>query len=308
MAKKKVVVTCAVTGGIHTPSMSPYLPMNQEQIVQHAVDALDAGAAIVHIHGRLENGHPSSDPAIVGKILKGIKARSNGVISVTTGGMNMSVEDRFRIIDTLRPEMASCNCGTMNFNITSTLKLVSNPPKYDWEIPFIKKSSNDVFKNTYDDIEYCITHMNTAGTCPEYEVFDMGQLATLNYFYKKGLAKKPVVLQFVTGVAGGIPLDARNVLNMIDAAKSYFGDDVTYCMVAGGRRMFRYESMMATLGGNVRVGMEDSLYNAKGELAFSNAEQVSIMVNLLKTMGFEIATSDEAREMMQLKGCESVGF
>lgn len=202
MAKKKVIVTCAVTGGIHTPSMSPYLPMNQEQIIKQAVDAVSAGAAVVHIHGRLENGHPSSDPAVVGEILKGIKAASNGVISVTTGGMNMTVEDRFRIIDTLRPEMASCNCGTMNFNITGTLKLVSDPPKYDWEIPFIKKSSNDVFKNTYDDIEYCITHMNAAGTCPEYEVFDMGQLATLNYFYKKGLARKPVVLQRIDWTKG----------------------------------------------------------------------------------------------------------
>ena len=308
MAKKKVVVTCAVTGGIHTPSMSPYLPMNQEQIIKQAVDAVEAGAAVVHIHGRLEDGHPSSDPAVVGEILKGIKTASNGVISVTTGGMNMTVEDRFRIIDTLKPEMASCNCGTMNFNITGTLKLVSDPPKYDWEIPFIQKSSNDVFKNTYDDIEYCITHMNAAGTCPEYEVFDMGQLATLNYFYKKGLAKKPVVLQFVTGVMGGIPLEGKKILSMIDTAKMYFGDDVTYCMVAGGRRMFRYESMMATLGGNVRVGLEDGLYNSKGELASSNAEQVSIMVDLLKELGFEVANSDEAREMLHLKGRDQVGF
>ena len=220
----------------------------------------------------------------------------------------MTVEQRFRVIDTLQPEMASCNCGTMNFNTTGTLRMISDPPVYDWEVPFVSKTSDDVFKNTYDDIEYCINHMNAVGTCPEYEVFDMGQLATLNYFYKKGIVRKPAVLQFVPGVAGGIPLSTKNMMMMIEAAKEYFGDECIYCMVAGGRRMFRYETMMAVMGGNVRVGMEDGLYNEFGELAHSNAEQVEIIIRTLKSLGFEIATSDDAREMMHLKGRENVGY
>ena len=310
MAKKqrKIVVTCAVTGGIHTPSMTPYLPYNKQMIIDSAVEAIDAGAAVCHVHGRLENGHPTADPAVVGEILKGIKARSNGVLSMTTGGNNMTVEQRFRVIDTLKPEMASCNCGTMNFNISGTTRLLTKPTKFDWEEEFLLKTTNDVFKNTYDDIEYCINHMNAAGTCPEYEIFDLGQLETLNYFYKKGICRKPVVLQFVPGVQGGMPINTQVMQLMVDTAKAYFGDDCIYCMVAGGRRMYRYETMMATMGGNVRVGMEDGLYNEFGELAKSNAEQVEIIIRNLKNLGFEIATPDEAREMMQLKGKDNVGF
>lgn len=312
MAKSsnKKIVTAAITGANHTPGMSPYLPVGVDGIVKDAVDALDAGAAMVHIHAREEDGQPTPEKDVMLAILSNIKAqRPNGIIAITTGGgMNMTVEQRYSIVKNFRPEMASCNCGSMNFALSDMARLIEKPV-YDWEIPFLEATRDKVFKNTYKDIEYCINTMNEVGTRPEFEIFDLGQISTVAYFLKKGIVKKPIYIQFVLGVMGGAALSLENLLYMIDAAKKALGDDIQFSTVAGGRKQIRYEAAMAVAGANVRVGMEDSLYiRPQGDLAKSNAEQVDKICTVLKAMDFEIATSDEAREMLGLKGSVNVGF
>ena len=309
-SSNKKIVTAAITGANHTPGMSPYLPYGREGIVKNAVDALDAGAAIVHIHARDEVGQPTPNRDAMFNILSDIKAqRPNGIIAITTGGgMNMTVAERFSVVKNFKPEMASCNCGSMNFALDEMTRLVEKPV-FDWEIPFLEATHDKVFKNTYADIEFCLNTMYEAGTCPEFEIFDLGQIAHVAYFLKKGIVKKPIYIQFVLGVMGGAPLTMDNLLYFIRAAKDTLGDDIQYSTVAGGRRQIRYQAAMAAVGANVRVGMEDSLYiRPQGDLAKSNAEQVDKICSILKSMDFEIATSDEAREMLSLKGSDKVGF
>ena len=306
--QRKVVISAAITGAIHTPGMSPYLPSNPDEIIKNAVDAASAGAAVVHIHARKENGEPAADHQTFGKILAGIKNQCDAVIGITTGGAhNMTTEERFAVIERFKPEMASANGGSMNFTYSH---LADNlEPKYDWEIPYVKKTWTNIFKNTFEDIEYCITTMNKCGTRPEFECFDYGQLANVAYFYNKGIVQKPVYIQFVPGVMGGMPITFEGLSFMIDQAKKTFGPDVQYCSVAGGRRMFRYETYCALLGGNVRVGLEDGLYiKPSGELAVDNAGQVKKIRTILEALDFEIASPDEAREQLRLKGKDRVEF
>lgn len=311
MAKKqrKVIVTAAITGAIHTPSHSPYLPKSPDEIVQNAVDAAKAGASIVHIHARKENGEPTSDWNVFRDILSRIKKQSDVVIGITTGGgQGMTVEERLAVIPEFEPEMASANGGSINFCFSRLADGIENP-KYDWEIPFMKRTYDNVFKNTFKDIEYCIKIMNENGTRPEFEIFDYGQLSNIAYFVKQGLVQEPLYLQFVPGVMGGMPMSLDCLFFMIDQAKKMFGPDVMYSMVAGGRRMFRFETVCAITGGNVRVGLEDGLYiNPSGELAVNNAAQVEKIIRILKALDYEIATSDEAREMLKLKGKDKVNF
>ena len=306
--QRKVVISAAITGGVHTPAMSPYLPSTPDEIIKNSVDAAKAGAAIVHIHARKENGEPTADFETFGKILSGIKKQCDVVIGITTGGaQGMTTEERFAVIERFKPEMASANGGSMNFTFS---QLADNlEAKYDWEIPFIQRTWDNVFKNTFKDIEYCITTMNKCGTRPEFECFDYGQMANVASFFKSGLIQKPVYLQLVPGIRGGMPISYEGMSFMIDQAKKTFGPDVQYCSVAPGRRMYRIAAYCAILGGNVRVGLEDGLYfKPDGELAIDNAAQVKKIRTILEAMDYEIATPAEAREQLLLKGLDKVDF
>ena len=306
--QRKVVISAAITGGVHTPAMSPYLPKTPDEIIKNAVDAAKAGAAVVHIHARKENGEPTTDFTVFEKILSGIKSQCDVVIGITTGGaQGMSTEERFSVIERFRPEMASANGGSMNFTFS---QLADNlEAKYDWEIPFIKRTWDNVFKNTFKDIEYCITTMNKCGTRPEFECFDYGQMINVASFYSMGIIQKPVYLQFVPGIKGGMPISFEGLSFMIDQAKKTFGSEVQYCSVAAGRRMFRLAAYCAILGGNVRVGLEDGLYiKPDGEFAIDNAAQVAKIRNILEVMDYEIASPADAREQLNLKGKDKVNF
>lgn len=308
----KVIVTAALTGGIHTPTMSPYLPKGTDEVIQNAVDAANAGASIVHIHAREDvTGRPTADFETFGKILGGINAQSDVIIGITTGGaQGMTVEERFAVVDHFKPEMASANGGSINFCLSqlAETKEMQNP-KFDWEVPFLNATYDNVFKNTFRDIEYCINMMNSCDTFPEFEIFDYGQLSNLAYFQKKGLIKKPLYVQFVPGVMGGMPMGYEGFMFMLDQAKKILGKDLMYSTVAGGRRMFKYATFCAITGGNVRVGLEDGVFiKPNGELAVSNAAQVEKIIKILTALDFEIATPDEARERLQLKGKEGVNF
>ena len=308
-APRKVVVTAAVTGGVHVPSMSKYLPSTPEQIIEDAVGAAKAGAAIVHIHARRDDGCPTADYDTFERILSGIKARSDVVIGITTGGaQGMTVEERFAVIPRFSPEIASANGGSINFCLTRMLDGIQ-AYEHEWEKPFIERTYDNVFKNTFRDIEYCINMMNSCDTLPEYELFDYGQIANLAYFVGKGIVRKPVYLQFVPGIMGGMPISNEGMMFIIDQAKKLLGPDVQYCTVAPGRRMFRLAAMMALQGGNVRVGMEDGLYiKPNGELAQSSGQQVEKIVRILEALDFEIAKPDDAREQLRLKGKDKVNF
>ena len=306
---KKIIISAAITGAIHTHTMSPYFPASPEQIAQQAIDAARAGAAVVHIHARRSDGMPVGDFETFRQILTTIKKESNAVIGITTGGANgMSTEERFSVIEEFQPEMASANGGSMNFcyhKLAAQLK----EPLHDWEVPYVTRTYDNVFKNTFKDMEYCIRTMNKCNTLPEYEVFDYGQLSNLAFFKKEGIITQPIYIQFVPGVMGGFPMSNEGMMFMIDQAKKLLGNDIQYSTVAGGRRMFRYSTMMALQGGNVRVGMEDGLYiKPTGELAVSNAEQVVKIKGILEALDYEIATSDEARELLHLKGGDKVNF
>ena len=256
-------------------------------------------------------GQPTADFDSFEQILTKVKKASNVVIGITTGGaQGMTVEERFAVIDRFKPEMASANGGSINFCLS---KLADGPgmdaPKFDWEVPFLKGTYDNVFKNTFKDMEYCIRTMNRNNTFPEFEIFDYGQIANLAHFKKMGILPKQIYLQFIMGVMGGMPMSLDGLLFVIDQAKKTLGNDIMYSMVAGGRRMFRYETVCAVTGGNVRVGMEDGIYiKPNGELAVSNAAQVEKIIKILKELDYEIATPDEVRETFGLKGGDKVDF
>lgn len=308
--QKKVIISAAITGAIHTPSLSPYFPATPEQIAIQAIDAAKAGAAVVHIHARQQDGMPVGDFETFRRILSRIKKEVDVVIGITTGGaQGMSTEERFSVIEEFQPEMASANGGSMNFCFHKLEKSIGSCPKYSWEIPFVSRTYDNVFKNTFKDMEYCITTMNACGTLPEYEVFDFGQLANLQYFKREGIITQPIYIQFVPGVMGGYPMTNEAMMFMIDQAKKMLGNDIQFSTVSAGRRMFRNATMMLLQGGNVRVGMEDGLYiKPSGELAISNAQQVTKMRRIIEDLDYEVASSDEAREMLHLKGADKVNF
>lgn len=310
MAKRtKIIISAAITGAIHTPTMSPYFPASPEQISRQAVDAAKAGAAVVHIHARRDDGMPVGDFATFRRILSAIRRETDAVIGITTGGANgMSTEERFSVIEEFQPEMASANGGSMNFCYHKLAAQLQNP-LHEWEVPYVTRTYDNVFKNTFQDMEYCIRTMNKYGTLPESEVFDYGQLSNLAFFKKEGVITQPIYIQFVPGVMGGFPMSNEGMLFMIDQAKKLLGSDIQYSTVAGGRRMFRYATMMALQGGNVRVGMEDGLYiTPSGELAVSNAAQVAKIKGILEALDYEIASPGEARELLHLKGGDKVNF
>jgi uncharacterized protein (DUF849 family) len=310
MAKsRKVIITCAVTGSIHTPSMSPHLPITPSEIADAAIGATEAGAAIVHLHARdPRDGRPDQSPEAFAPFLKVIKQRANCVINITTGGApTMTVEERVRPAATFKPEVASLNMGSMNFGLFPMLNRTKTF-KYDWERPYLEGSRERIFKNTFTDIEYILTTCAGNGTRFEIECYDIGHLYTLAHFVDRKVVKPPLFVQSVFGILGGIGPHPEDVLHMKRTADRLFGKDYQWSVLGAGRNQLPIAALAASMGGNVRVGLEDSLWAGPGKLAESNAQQVQLARQVVEGLGLEIATPDEAREMLQLKGGDQVGF
>ncbi len=306
---RKVIITCAVTGSIHTPSMSPHLPVTAEEIADAAIGAADAGAAIVHLHARNpHDGRPDQSPDAFAPFLKVIKQRSNVVVNITTGGApTMTIEERVKPAATFKPEIASLNMGTMNFGLFPMLAR-QKEFKHAWERPYLESSRAGFFKNTFADIEYILTTCAENGTRFEIECYDIGHLYTLAHFADRGIVKPPFFVQSVFGILGGIAGHPEDVSHMKRTADRLFGDQYRWSVLGAGSNQMRIAAQAAAMGGNVRVGLEDSLWAGPGRLAKTNAEQVKIARQILEGLGLEIATPDEAREILQLKGGASVAF
>ena len=304
---RKVIITCAVTGSIHTPTMSPYLPITPEQIAESALGAAKAGAAVLHLHVRNPvDGRPSFDPALYRQALAPIHAQTDAVINITTGGAHtMTMDQRLAGALDVAPEMASCNMGSMNFGFFPILDKIKEW-QHPWEPEFLEGSRNSIFRNTFGDIEQLFKRVGQPlGTRFEFECYDVGHLYTLEHFVKRGFVERPFI-QFVLGVLGGIGGDPENLTHMKRIADKLFSDDYQWSVLGAGRRQMSLVTQAALMGGNVRVGLEDSLYLGRGELAPSNAAQVTLIRGILESLGLEIATSEEARQMLGLKGRASV--
>lgn len=306
---KKTVITAAITGGIHTPSMSPYLPVTVKEIVEDAVKAHEAGAAVVHIHAREpDTGKPSSDLDLMEQIITGIKSRCDAIICITTGGgLGMTLEERLAAVPKFKPELASCNAGSVNFVLAPAAEKIKEW-KHDWEKPYLEGTSNFVFQNTFRGLEYYINTMISNGTRPEFEVYDSGMINNIAFFLRKGVVKRPIYIQFVLGVLGGLPGTVDNLTFMVRTAKDLLGSDINWSCCAAGKAQFPMTATAAAMGGNVRVGLEDNLYIRPHVLAKASAEQVENIRSIVEGMGLEIANSAEAREKLGLKGIDSVAF
>ncbi|VVE89826.1 3-keto-5-aminohexanoate cleavage protein [Pandoraea bronchicola] len=305
----KVIITCAITGSIHTPSMSPYLPVTADEIAQSAIDAAHAGAALVHLHARDPiDGRPSQDPDLFRAFLPRIKAECDVVVNITTGGApTMSVEERLQPVLQLKPEVASLNMGSMNFGLYPMLKRFREF-KHDWERPYLEGSDDRIFKNTFKDIETILRVCRDNNTRFEIECYDVGHLYTAAHFLERGHLKPPLFIQSVFGLLGGIGADAEDLLHMKRTADRLFGNDYVWSVLGAGANQMRICALSAALGGNCRVGLEDSLWNGKGQLAQTNAAQVSRLRTILEALSLEVATPADARSLLQLKGRENVAF
>lgn len=305
----KVIITCAVTGAIHTPSMSPYLPVTPEEIIDASLAAAEAGAAVIHLHARdPETGKPDQTPAAFARFLPQIRERTDAVINLTTGGSPfMSVEERVKPAAQFQPELASLNMGSFNFGLFPMLKRF-NDFKHDWERAHLENSTDLIFRNTFKDIEYAMATCGAGGTRFEFECYDTGHLYNLAYFVERGLVKPPFFIQTVFGILGGTGTHPEDVLHMKRTADRLFGDDYRWSVLGAGRHQLPIAAIAAGMGGNVRVGLEDSLWLGRGRLAQSNAEQVRAARAMLENMGLEIATPQEARALLQLKGGDAVAF
>jgi uncharacterized protein (DUF849 family) len=305
--RNKVVITCAVTGAIHTPSMSPHLPITPEEISQAALEAAEAGAAIVHLHARNpQTGQPDQSPEAFLPFLKEIHAKSNVVINITTGGApTMLVEERLRPCATYAPEVASLNMGSMNFGLFPMLKRYKDF-QYDWEQPYLENSDERIFKNTFRDIKNILETCRENETRFEIECYDIGHLYTLSYFASEGLIKPPFFIQSVFGILGGIGVHPEDVAHMKRTADRLFGNDYVWSVLGAGRNQLPIAAQSLSMGGNVRVGLEDSLWLGKGRLAQRNADQVKAARQMIEGLGLSVATPDEARQILKLKGKEKV--
>ena len=305
----KVIITCAVTGAIHTPSMSPHLPITAEEIADAAIGAAEAGAAIVHLHARNpQTGQPDQSPEAFAPFLKVIKQRSDAVINITTGGApTMLVNERVGPAAHFKPEVASLNMGTMNFGLYPMLNRFKEF-KHEWEKPYLEGSRDRIFRNTFADIEYILTTCSENGTRFEIECYDIGHLYTLAHFVERGIIKPPLFVQSVFGLLGGIGPHPEDVMHMKRTADRLFGDQYRWSVLGAGRNQLPIAAMSAAMGGNVRVGLEDSLWIKAGTLAESNAQQVRAVRQIIEGLGLDIATPDEARASLELKGGDRVGF
>jgi uncharacterized protein (DUF849 family) len=305
----KVIITCAVTGGVHTPSLSDALPYKPADIAQQAIDAAHAGAAILHLHARNpEDGSPTGDPDVYAQFLSRIHTETDAVINLTTGGSpEMKVDERLAGALRFRPEMCSLNMGSINFAFHGMAEK-ERKWKFPWEKPYILNSEGFIFRNTFKDVARIYGLMADFGTRYEHECYDIGHLYNLAYFLDKGLAKPPLFIQSVFGILGGIGAEPDSVLFMRRTADRLFGGDYVWSVLGAGRHQMPVVTQAALLGGNVRVGLEDSLHIGRGQLASSNAEQVKKIARILRELGFEIATPAEARTILALKGKNRVNL
>lgn len=308
---KKVIITCAITGGAHTPSMSPHLPIAPEDIARQSIEAVEAGAAIVHLHARdPQTGQPSGSPDLFRQFVTPVKEATDAIINISTGGggPSMPIAERAEAGRALKPEMCSLNMGSINL-VLSEMAIRDREWKHDWEKPFLESTRGMIFRNTYEDIEWLLTHIGqTGGTRFEFECYDVSHLYTLAYFLERGLVKPPLFIQSVFGLRGAQGAHAEDVMHQKRTADRLFGNGYHWSVLAAGRNQMPLSTMSAILGGNVRVGLEDSLYINRGQLAQSNAEQVRKIRNILTELGLEIAKPDEVRQLLQLKGMNEVAF
>jgi uncharacterized protein (DUF849 family) len=305
----KVIITCAVTGAIHTPSMSPYLPVTPEEIAEAAVGAAEAGAAIIHLHARDPvTGKPDQTPEAFGRFLPRIKQATNAVVNLTTGGAPyMTVAERIKPAQTFKPEVASLNMGSMNFGLFPMLNRFKDF-KHDWEEQALENSRDLVFRNTFKDIEFVLRTLSDAGTRFEFECYDISHLYNLSHFLERGLVRAPLFIQSVFGILGGIGPHPEDVLHMKRTADRLFGNQYKWSVLGAGKNQLAIAAQAAAMGGNVRVGLEDSLWAGRGRLAQSNAEQVRLVRQIIEGLGRSVATPDEARAILELKGGDKVAF
>jgi uncharacterized protein (DUF849 family) len=307
----KAIVTAAITGSIHTPTMSPYLPITPKQIIEHVIGAYEAGAAVAHIHVRNpETGQPASDMNCFREVLSTVKSKCNIVVNTTTGGgLGMTTKERLNVVPTFKPELASFNAGSINFalfDLPGRMKI--KEWKYPWEKPYLEMTKDFVFPNTFKSLEQFARTFNDNDTKPEAEIYDTAMINNVTYMVEQGYLKRPVYLQFVMGVMGGIPATVQNLVFLYETARRNFGDDFVWSVCAAGRDQLPICTTALIMGGNVRVGMEDSLYAGKGMLAKSSADQVERIVRISKELSIDIATADEAREILGLKGLDKVNY
>ena len=309
MPTNKVIISCAITGSIHTPSMSPHLPVTAAEIAESALGAAEAGAAIVHLHARNEvDGRPDQTPAAFEPFLRVIKQASNVVINLTTGGSPyMAVEERVRPAAHWQPEVASLNMGSMNFGLFPMLKRYHDF-KHPWEREMLEGSHDLVFRNSFKDIRYALETLNATGARYEFECYDTSHLYNLQYFWSEGLVEAPLFIQTCFGLLGGIGAHPDDVMHMKRTADRLFGDNYRWSVLAAGQSQMKVAAMAASMGGHVRVGLEDSLWLGRGQLAPTNASQVARVRQIIEGLGLEVASPDEAREILALKGGDRVGF
>lgn len=307
----KVIISCAVTGSVHTPTMSPYLPLTPEQIAEQSIEAANAGAAILHLHARDPiDGRPTPDPKVFEKFVPRIREATDAVINITTGGSTrMTLEERLAYPLQLKPEMCSLNMGSMNFSIHPAARKIKEW-RYDWEQPYVEGMEDLIFRNTFKDIKHILRTLGEGcGTRFEFECYDVGHLYSLAHFIDEGLIKGPLFIQSIYGILGGMGPDPENLVTMRATADRLFGrDNYRFSVLGAGRHQMSLLTMGAVMGGNVRVGLEDSLYLGRGEMAKSCAEQVHKIKRILHELSLEVATPAEARAMLGLKGKDAVGF
>jgi uncharacterized protein (DUF849 family) len=307
---KSLIITCAVTGGIHTPSMSPYLPVTPAQIASDAIAASEAGASIIHLHARdPKDGRPTADPDVFMEFLPVIKQGCNAVVNISTGGgLGMSLDERLAAANRASPEMASLNMGSMNFGIFPMLEKYRDF-QHEWEPAFLEMTRDFIFRNTFRDIEFVLRTLgDDHGTRFEMECYDLGHLYTVAHFVDAGLIKPPFFIQMIYGILGGAGAEIDNLVHMHNVADRLFGDDYEWSVLAAGRHQIPFGTTAAVLGGNLRVGLEDSLFIGKGELAESNADQVAKIRRIVEDLSLRVATPEETRERLQLKGGDAVAF
>jgi uncharacterized protein (DUF849 family) len=309
-SSQKIIITCAITGGIHTPTMSDALPCRPEDIARQAIEAAAAGAAILHLHARdPETGKPTPDPAVFMQFLPRIKQSCDAVINITTGGgLTMTVEERLKAPLIARPEMCSLNMGSMNFGLFPLAERYGKW-KFAWEEPYLRNTDDFIFRNTFRDIARIIELLGKGhGTRFEHECYDVGHLYNLAHFVDRKLVEPPFFVQLIFGILGGIGAEMRNLVFMKETADRLFGGDYLWSVLAAGRHQMPFATQAAMMGGNLRVGLEDSLHIGRGQLAASNAEQVAKARRIVEELGFEVATPAEARAALRLKGSDRVGF
>lgn len=305
----RVIITCAITGSIHTPSMSPHLPITADQIAAEAIAAAEAGAAMLHLHARdPQTGRPDQSPELYAAFLPRIKQSCDAILNITTGGgLGMSMDERLAAAKWARPEVASMNMGSVNFNISGAGRKVETW-LHDWEKPYLEMTRDFILSNTFAQIERGIRELGEQGTRFEFECYDMAHLYNLAHFADRGLVEPPFFIQGVFGILGGIGAEPENVMAMKSAADRLFGNDYLFSALGAGRHQMPMITLSALLGGSVRVGLEDSLFAGPGTMATSNAEQVSKIRRIVEDLGLTIATSAEARAMLGTKGGDDVGF